>query len=222
MYALWGQGLDANLCAPELRDALRATGASRLQVNVDDEQVAPAKLRITHFESPVRAVVSVWTEHDPDVVSQLLSRLARRCVGWEVEEKVRLVPPNPGDGVRADALAQIAFLRIPDSMEQAEWLHLWQGLHTSVAIETQATFGYVQNRVLRTVLGDERVDALVEELFPMQAMTDMHAFYGSGGDDAELGRRLGLMIESVSRFGADRNLDSVPTSRYLFDLATEP
>lgn len=221
MYALWGHGLDANLCTPELRDALRATGARRLQVNVDDEQVAPARLRITHFESPVRAVASVWTEHDPDGVSQLLSRLAARCVGWEVEEQVRLVPPNHGDGVRADALAQIAFLRIPDGMEKAEWLHLWQGLHTSVAIETQATFGYVQNRVLRTVLGDERVDALVEELFPMQAMTDMHAFYGSGGDDAELERRLGLMIESVSRFGADRNLDSVPTSRYLFDLATE-
>ena len=107
-------------------------------------------------------------------------------------------------------------------MDSAEWLHLWQGLHTSVAIETQATFGYIQNRVLRNVLGDERVDALVEELFPMPAMTDMHAFYGSGGDDAELQRRLGLMIESVSRFGADRNLDSVPTSRYLYDLAVAP
>jgi hypothetical protein len=221
MYALWGEGLDAGLRAPELREALRAAGARRLQVNVDDEQVAAAKLRITHFDSPVQAVVSVWTERDPGGVSRLLSRSAARCVGWEVEERVPLVPPDHGDGVRADALAQIAFLRIPDGMEQAEWLHLWQGLHTSVAIETQATFGYVQNRVLRVVLGDERVDALVEELFPMQAMTDIHAFYGSGGDDAELGRRLGMMIESVSRFGADRNLDSVPTSRYLFDLTTE-
>jgi hypothetical protein len=222
MYALWGRDLDASLRAPELRDALRAGGGTRLQVNVDDEQVAPAKLRITHFDTPVQAVASVWTEHDADGVSQLLSQVATGCVGWEVEEQVRLVPPQVGEGVRAGALAQIAFLRIPDGMEPAEWLHLWQGLHTPVAIETQATFGYIQNRVLRIVLGDERVDALVEELFPMEAMTDMHAFYGSGGDDAELQRRLGLMIESVSRFGADRNLDSVPTSRYLFDLTTEP
>ena len=222
MYALWGPDLDTGLRAPELRDALRAGGATRLQVNVDDEQVAPAKLRITHLETPVQAVASVWTERDENGVSQLLSQVATRCVGWEVEEQVRLLPPPEDDGVRADALAQIAFLRIPEGMEPAEWLHRWQGLHTSVAIETQATFGYVQNRVVRVVLGDEPVDALVEELFPMPAMTDVHAFYGSGGDDAELQRRLGLMIESVSRFGADRNLDSVPTSRYLFDLTIGP
>jgi hypothetical protein len=80
----------------------------------------------------------------------------------------------------------------------------------------------VQNRVLRTVLGSDRVDALVEELFPMEAMTDLHAFYGSGGDDAELRRRLGLMIESVTRFGAHANLDCVPTSRYDDRLAAAP
>ena len=222
MYALWGDDLGGSLRAPELHDALRSAGAARLQVNVDDDDVAPAKLRITQFDSPVRAVASVWTEGNPDSCSQLLRQLATRCVGWEVEEQVRLVPPVEGEGARADALAQIAFLRIPDGMDSAEWLHLWQGLHTSVAIETQATFGYIQNRVLRNVLGDERVDALVEELFPMPAMTDVHAFYGSGGDDAELQRRLGFMIESVSRFGADRNLDSVPTSRYLYDLAVAP
>ena len=27
---------------------------------------------------------------------------------------------------------------------------------------------------------------MVEELFPSAGMTDIHAFYGSGGDDAEL------------------------------------
>jgi hypothetical protein len=52
----------------------------------------------------------------------------------------------------------------------------------------------------------------------MAAMTSLHAFYGSEGDDAELQRRLGRMMESVTAFGADRDLDSVPTSRYVFDL----
>jgi hypothetical protein len=56
----------------------------------------------------------------------------------------------------------------------------------------------------------------VEELFPMAAMTNLHAFYGSGGDEAELQRRLDRMIQSVTSFGADRNLDSIPTSRYVF------
>ncbi|WP_343907335.1 hypothetical protein [Nocardioides aquiterrae] len=46
----------------------------------------------------------------------------------------------------------------------------------------------------------------------------MHAFYGSGGDDAELHRRLGELMASVARIGADRDLDLVPTSRYLYEL----
>jgi hypothetical protein len=65
---------------------------------------------------------------------------------------------------------------------------------------------------------DERVAAIVEELFPMEATTSLRAFYGSGGDDAELQRRLERMMASVTSFGADRDLDSVPTSRYVFDL----
>ncbi|MEV0668864.1 hypothetical protein [Mycobacterium sp. NPDC050441] len=219
IYALWGPGLDTALRTPEFRAEMRAAGVSRLQVNLDDDDVAPATLRITTFDVPVRAVVTVWTETEPDDVAALLSGPAERCVGWEVEERTPLVPPDTADGVRAPALAQIGFLRIPEELDAAEWLRRWQGLHTDVAIETQSTFGYVQNRVLRTVLGSDRVDAVVEELFPMAAMTDMHAFYGSGGDDAELRRRLTLMIESVTRFGAHQNLDSVPTSRYVYDLA---
>ena len=53
----------------------------------------------------------------------------------------------------------------------------------------------------------------------MDAMTSLHAFYGSGGDDAELQRRLERIMASVTSFGADRNLDSIPTSRYVFDLS---
>lgn len=218
MYALWGSGLEPGLRAPQARTAIRAAGATRLQVNVDDADVATAKLRISTFDAPVRAVVSVWADGDPAVISDVLAGLGERCAGWEVEERTPLVPPATANGERCPALAQMVFLRIPAGMDAGEWLRLWQGEHTSVAIETQATFGYVQNRVLRTVLGTDRVDALVEELFPMAAMSDVHAFYGSGGDEAELKRRLGLMIDSVTRFGADRDLDVVPTSRYEYRL----
>ncbi|HEY3906523.1 MAG TPA: hypothetical protein VGM14_21615 [Streptosporangiaceae bacterium] len=219
MYALWGAALDSALRAPELRDALRAAGATRLQVNVDDADVAPAKLRITTFDPPVAAIVSIWTESDPAKFSEILAVAAERSAGWEVEERTPLVPPPTPDGERCPAMSQLGFLRIPRHLTPDEWLHNWQGLHTTVAIETQATFGYTQNRVLRAVHGTEHVDALVEELFPMEAMTDVHAFYGSGGDDTELQRRLTLMIESVTRFGAHENLDILPTSRYVYDLA---
>ncbi|BBX84153.1 hypothetical protein [Mycolicibacterium aubagnense] len=220
VYALWGAGLDTALQSRQLHVLLRAAGVNRLQINVDDADVEVAMLRITAFDSPVSAVVSVWTDPDtdPEPISDLLAAISQRSAGWEVEETVRLDPPSVENGVRTTALAQIGFLRIPAGLDPADWLEIWQGQHTSVAIDTQDTFGYVQNRVLRTVHGTERVDAVVEELFHMAAMTDVHAFYGSGGDEAELQRRMTLMVESVMRFGAHTNLDSVPTSRYCYAL----
>ncbi len=46
----------------------------------------------------------------------------------------------------------------------------------------------------------------------------MHAFYGSDGDDQELHRRLTELMTSVARIGFDRDIDLVPTSRYVYDL----
>ena len=62
------------------------------------------------------------------------------------------------------------------------------------------------------------MDALVEELFPSAGMTDMHAFYGSGGDDAELSDRLTRLMASVARIGFDHDIDLVPSSRYVYEL----
>ena len=67
-------------------------------------------------------------------------------MGWEVEERQPLPPPLVPDGVRTDALANLAFIRKPPEASYDSWLQHWQGPHTQVAIETQATFGYVQNR----------------------------------------------------------------------------
>ncbi|WP_181063333.1 EthD domain-containing protein [Nocardia nova] len=148
----------------------------------------------------------------------MLSGVAERINGWIVAEREPLTTARPPDGTRYDALANIALLRIPKELSRAEWLHNWQDRHTTVAIETQATFGYVQNTVVAAVTPGPRVDALVEELFPMDALTDQHAFWGSGGDDAELQRRAGRMMAGVATFGADRDLDVIPTSRYRYDL----
>ena len=67
-------------------------------------------------------------------------------------------------------------------------------------METQATFGYVQNRVTGALTDDTPpVAAIVEELFPTEAMHDIHAFYGSDGDQAELDRRMTLPDGRASR-----------------------
>ena len=218
MYAVWGEArwlLDESVHAQ-----LRAAGARRLQVNLDDEHVAPAQLRLSTYDAPVTGVLSVWTEGDPGAVTTAVQQHVSRLAGWVVEERTPIPPPPTGAGDRADALANIALLRIPEGMAREAWLDRWLNHHTQVAIDTQATFGYVQNVVVDTLTPSEpasepRVDALVEELFPMAATTDLHAFYGSGGDDTELNRRMSLMLESVTRFGGHENLDVIPTSRYV-------
>ncbi|GAC66260.1 EthD domain-containing protein [Gordonia soli] len=215
------------LDADRLRSELVSAGATRLQLNVSDDAVVGA-LRIDEMVPPVVAVISVWTDpvvgepSGPSVVEAVRRAVAdiadvadtADIVGWSVSERVPLDPGLPDGGGRVEALANVAFLRRPPDLGYEEWRRRWLDDHTPVAIATQATFGYVQN-IVDDVLTAEtpHVDAIVEELFPTAAVHDMHAFYGSGGDHAELEDRMNRMLTSVSRFGADRHLDVVPTSR---------
>ena len=214
IFAVWGAG---DLRGQTLREALAEVGVETLQVNVQDAAVEGA-LALQHVETPIESVL-VTSGGDPSGVLAILNAYAHHVVGWEVDARVVLPPPRVGNGNRAPVMAQLAFLRCPDSMPYDEWLAYWQGPHTPVAVETQGTVGYVQNRVIKALTPDTpQVDAIVEELFPMAALTDMHAYYGSSGDDDELQRRIARLMESVAHMGADRDLDLVPTSRYVWEL----
>lgn len=218
VLALWRP---AGLFDAPLRQRLTGLGATTLQLNVSDQAVSEA-MRLTAFSEPVDAVASLTGDVDEAGLAALLDGAAERWTGWRVETREPLVPPAVPDGERLDALANVALLRKPDDLPYDEWRAIWQGDHTTVAIETQATFGYVQNRVLAPLAGGDvagaDVVAVVEEHFPMAATTDPHAFYGSGGDDAELRRRMARMFASIGRFGAAEGLDLVPTSRYRWRL----
>ncbi len=219
VWLLWGDHLAERLSDAGLHERLAALGVRRLQVNVTDEPVAGA-LRIDHLDEPIGGFVTVW-DAEPAPVAEVLSSVATTVHGYRVDERRRLDPPEAWDGSRADALANLAVLRRPAELDRAEWLRRWMVDHTAVGIRTQATFGYVQNVVVEPLTtGAPPVDGIVEELFPSAAVTDMHAFYGSGGDDAELGRRITELMASVARIGADHDLDLVPTSRYLYSLGT--
>lgn len=209
----------AALTAPAFRDRLAGLGVERLQVNLDDAEVAPA-MRFGPGE-PVTAVVSLWTAGDVaaavDAVADATGEPGLHA--YRVTERVRLDPLPVPDGQRADVLANVAILRRPASMTREEYLAYWMVHHTPIAIRTQDTSGYIQNIVEETLTpGAPEISAVVEEHFAMAGMTDMHAFYGSGGDEAELHRRLSVLMDSVSRFGADKDLDLVPTSRYVWTL----
>jgi len=210
----------AGLTQQAFRDTLAAAGATAVQVNLDDDAVADA-LRFGPGE-PITALVSVWTDGD---IAPLVDAVASatgdpNLHGYRVSERVRLDPAPTSDGVRSGVMAQVALLRRPDSMSPEEYLTYWMHTHTGIAIRTQNTSAYIQNIVEQALTpASPTLSAIVEEHFPMAAMSDPHEFYGSRGDDAELGRRMTELMTSVAAFGADQGLDLVPTSRYFWSLS---
>jgi hypothetical protein len=219
MYAAWGDDLPTTLRDGGLHRWLEDAGVQRLQLNLDDVDVVPA-MRIA-TGAPIGAIISTWSDNDVSpAVTAALTEAASGLAGWEVDERLPIPPPDSPHGTRMDTLANVAVLRRPAELAREEWLHRWLVDHTPIAISTQATFGYVQNVVIRPVTESSPrvVDALVEELFPSAGMVDMHAFYGSGGDDAELNDRLTRLMDSVARIGFDHDIDLVPSSRYVYNF----
>lgn len=195
-------------------------GLPGLTLNVRDSAVRQSLMTLTTLTPPAQAFVSIWTEqHYGDQVRAALAVLepeADRLAAYLVTESVPLEPPPSPPGQRAPGMANVALLRRPADLDDATWRVRWQGDHTPVAIATQATFGYIQNYVVHAVTPDApAVAAIVEELFPIEAVDSLHAFFGAV-DDADLQDRMARMVASVSSFGADRNIDTVPTSRYVF------
>jgi EthD domain len=200
-------------------DKILAMGVAGLAVNVRDSVVRDSLMTLTTLDPPVAAIVTIWTEQSygtsvRDAID-LLSHQCQNLSAYLVTESVPLAPPDTGLGERTTGLANVALLRRPDHLDRETWLTRWQLEHTSVAIETQATFGYTQNVVWRVLTPDApTIDGIVEELFPEAAMSDLHAFFGAA-DDADLQDRMSRMIASTGAFGANENIDTVPTSRYV-------
>ncbi|MGB8387131.1 EthD domain-containing protein [Mycobacterium sp.] len=214
---------DDDWCARQrgpIARALLDLGVPGLAVNVRDDAVRRSLMTLTTLDPPVAAVVSMWTRQCyGDQMAAALDLLAGECEqlgAYLVTESVPLIAPSIEFGSRTPGLANIALLRRPADLDQATWLTRWQRDHTSVAIKTQSTFGYTQNWVVRTLTpGAPAIDGIVEELFPAEAITDLKAFFGAA-DDTDLQDRLSQMVASTSAFGANQNIDTVPTSRYVF------
>lgn len=213
---------DDKWCARQrghVADALLELGLSGLSVNVRDDAVRRSLMTLTTLDPPVAAVVNMWTQQcygeQMTVALDLLAQECERLAAYLVTESVPLSPPAVESRSRTPGFANIGLLRRPAGMDQSTWLHRWQRDHTPVAIETQSTFGYTQNWVVRTLTADAPgIAGIVEELFPTEAITDLHAFFGAA-DDKDLQHRLGRMVASTTAFGANENIDTVPTSRYV-------
>jgi hypothetical protein len=200
--------------------SLLELGLPGLTVNVRDGAVRDSLMTLTILDPPVVGLVTAWVQQSyGDQIRAAVDLLARECdsvAAYLVTESVPLPPPETAAGARTEGFANVALLRRPTNLDAETWFARWHVDHTPVAIETQSTFGYTQNAVVRALTSDAPVlAAIVEELFPIEATSDLHAFFDAA-DDADLSDRMNRMVASTTAFGANADVDTVPTSRYAF------
>lgn len=222
VYLLWTQsGLEPRSAAA----ALRAAGARQVRLNVADADVKPAVgLRQQHLKPPPDAIAQVWVDSAIRAlrakVDEAIASVSTKYAAFLVTESqpLRNLEHPPAPGARTHGFAQIAILRKPGRLAYAEWLDIWHNSHTFIANDTQSTFEYVQNVVVRALSPDApAIDAIVEECFPPEAMTDYKAFFDAPGDEPKFKRNLQAMMQSVHRFIEHGSLDVIPTSQFTFD-----
>lgn len=227
LYALWPPP-DAEV--DQWRDGLlqstlpalaRLAVVSALRLAVADSAVAPAAhRRLSNAGESPAALLTLWVNSADDAAQwePLIAAAASRMDAYLVAETEPLVPGEShpaAPGERRYGMCQVVFMNAAAGLERQRWLHLWQGRHTAIAVATQATFGYRQNLVLRQLgSGGRPVDAIVEEHFPPQAMASDHAFYATGGDEAELRRRRETMMQSCANFIDFGSIEVLPMSEY--------
>ena len=227
IYVVWRDAATTvDVFGQQLRDVLapklKALGVKSLRINVADSAVASASnIWQMHSKPPVEAIVQVWLDSAITLrrapIDAAVAAVSARHAAYLVTESVPL--PNTlhpaRNGHRTEGFAQIALFPHLASLTHEQFLQIWQESHTTVAIETQSNFEYVQNRVVRALTpGAPEIHAIIEEGFPAAAMTDPQVFFDAKGDQAKFDRNLKLMMESVGRFIDMGRIDVAPTSQY--------
>ena len=195
--------------------ALRSAGATNLTVHVADEEVA-AGTPLRRSDPPIRAMVSFWLENADDRApcEAALAPLATRLAGWLVDEARPTIHERPKNE-RASGMCQVTCIAQKPDVSDAEFFRIWYGDHKQVAIETQSTFGYVRNLFVRPLTegAPDQWKAIVEETFPIGALTDPRVFYDASSEE-ELKRNQTRMMESCNRFLDLEPLEFTFTSEY--------
>lgn len=228
LFPLWKPvALDIDSFRDELLNGLceqlrAAAQVHALRLAVADSAVAAAAGRRMESHAPLPdALLSLWVDYAAAArpLEPLIGEYAARYGQYLVCEAEPLLnqqrhPGAPGE--RVYGMCQVVFMTPPAELAREDWLALWKDSHTQVAIDTQSTFGYRQNLVVRAS-GEHCIPchAIVEENFPPEAMHDDHAFYATGGDEAVLKRHMTAMMESCARFIDLAKIDVIPMSEYL-------
>lgn len=204
-----------------LRGEIAATllahdGVRALSMILADEH-AVTGLRIAQRDPT--AVISMWVDSAlrRAPLERALGAAVPRLAGYVALESVPLVDTHHlvPLGERVPGLYNVAFLEKPDRLDYDTWLARWQGEHTTTAIETQRTFLYVQNVLVRALTPDAPPwTAIVEEAFPAAAASDPLQFYVADSVE-QLAAQQRRMMASCERFIDFGRFETLPMSAYV-------
>lgn len=226
MYPLWkadalsGDAFRDQLLG-ELAPQLREAGVLHLKICVVDDAVAAAAPYRMEATRPLPdAVAMLWVNSSVyrAPLEAIIGEHCTRFAGYLVTESEPLVNTAhvPAPGERTFGMNQIVFLQRPPRLSFEEWIDIWHGSHTQVAIDTQSTFGYRQNVVTRPLTyAAAPYDAIIEENFPDAAISDRMAFYDAAGDKPLFEQRQQAMVDSCVRFIDFDKIDCIPMSEYI-------
>ncbi len=225
IFAFWDEParqerLNQALLGP-VRERLESEGVYRLRVNVPDDAVAKGQSLYPEMagDRPA-ALISFFVNTARDIkgpLAAVASAGAARAFGYETVESTPLPVHTVADGKRPVGFTQVAFFRRLPGQSQEDFLRIWLDSHTAVAIETQSTFFYQQNPVLRSLdPAAPQFDAIVEESFPDAAMEDWEVYFNAVGAPDKLQAHRARMSESCARFIDFTTIKLLITSEYRF------
>ncbi len=215
-----GATLRADLLAAA--DRLATLGASDIVVNVNDDDVTDGSgVTLGTLDPPIRAMVSFWMNNSDDrgAAEKLLSANARGIAGYLVTESVPIInttqPSAPS--ARMPGVNMVTCIRKLETISRDDFFRIWYRDHKLVAQQTQSTFGYIRNTVVRPLTNAAPpFDGIVEEFFPVEALSNPKVWFAASSD-AELEQNQKTMFESVRRFLDLSGIESHATSRYQLD-----
>jgi hypothetical protein len=211
-----GTKLRESLCQSVV-PIVESIGGSRVRVFGSDADVAAGK-PIRHLDPPIRAMVSFWLTADVDrePVEEALAQNARGFAGYLVEESRPLSYVRP-IGERTGGMKQVTCIAKRPDLTREEFKRIWHDEHCEVAIETQSTFGYVRNEIVRALTPDapSHWSGIVEESFPIEALTDPKVFFDARSQ-GDYDRNVKRMVESCRRFLSFDLLEVTFVSEYYF------
>jgi hypothetical protein len=107
-----------------------------------------------------------------------------------------LTPPLQS-GETFSGTIQLCCFERRKGLSDAALEHIWFQEHVQVALDTQNTLGYRQNRVLRS--SHDPLDGIVEEHFTIEAANSLTAFFADGDDEAKMMSNIHVLTESSER-----------------------